>query len=333
MQVSSVPLSTILSAPLSSERTAAAVKYFETSVRVHDFITHRKPIRAVGWNCSGTKLVCGGIDNMVRVYNVDPRSGASNSIDLKGHVDSIEQAKFSPVSSDMLATAGYDTAVKLWDTRTNIKKNCIATINTRGDNLNMAWAADGRSVAVADRHNCIHVIETRKVSISHSKTFQSLEINQLTFGNRSDCLFMATNRGTIDVVKLPNFNTISSLQSHTATVYSVEMSPNGTLLASGGADATVLIREMTECTPISVMPRMESIIRSLSFSHDSYLLASGGEDPTIEISEAQSSAHLYSIHVDEEIGSLAFNPKDHVLAYSVENKNRPSVYLLSKLGG
>jgi WD40 repeat protein len=111
------------------------------------------------------------------------------------------------------------------------------------------------------------------------------------------------------------------------------MSPNHALLASGGAEACVLIREMTECTPISMMPRMESAIRSLSFSHDSFLLASAGEDTKIEISEAESSAHVHSIQLDAEVGSLSFSPKDHILAYSVENKNRPSVFLFSKITG
>jgi WD40 repeat protein len=48
----------------------------------------------------------------------------------------------------MVATASEDKTVKVWDTRTG---KPLSTINTGGQNINIAWSPDGNYIAVGNK--------------------------------------------------------------------------------------------------------------------------------------------------------------------------------------
>ncbi|VFQ90460.1 unnamed protein product [Cuscuta campestris] len=79
---------------------------------------HKKKVHSVAWNCIGTKLASGSVDQTARIWHIDPHGHAkAKDIELKGHTDSVDQLCWDPKHADLIATASLDKTVRLWDAR------------------------------------------------------------------------------------------------------------------------------------------------------------------------------------------------------------------------
>ncbi|XP_070674751.1 THO complex subunit 3 [Malus domestica] len=77
---------------------------------------HKKKVHSVAWNCTGTKLASGSVDQTARVLHIEPHGhGEAKDIELKGHTDSVDQLCWDPKHADLIATASGDKTVRLWE--------------------------------------------------------------------------------------------------------------------------------------------------------------------------------------------------------------------------
>lgn len=76
---------------------------------------------------------------------------------------------------------------------------------------------------------------------------------------------------------------LDNLEGHTQAVLAVAFSPDGKLLASGAADATVRLWDPERRTPVAALAGHTADVGSLAFSHDGRLLASAGYDQSVRL--------------------------------------------------
>ena len=119
---------------------------------------HKKKVHTVAWNCVGSKLASGSVDQCVRVWSLD-ETGRAVDAELRGHTDSVDQLRWCPTQADVLGTASGDKTVRIWDARMS---KCANAIETRGENINIRWSPDGQHIAVGDKEDNISLIEMRK---------------------------------------------------------------------------------------------------------------------------------------------------------------------------
>jgi WD40 repeat protein len=119
------------------------------------------------------------------------------------------------------------------------------------------------------------------------------------------------------------------IDDHDETVRAVALSPDGTLVATAGDDASVRIWDVATGNRSQRMPR-PAAIRSLAFSPDGAYLAVGGADGSLTLWDTatwESKATL------AEIGSaavvrIAFAPDGHALATVGYNQDSAQVWNL-----
>ena len=80
---------------------------------------------------------------------------------------------------------------------------------------------------------------------------------------------------------------IATLEGHTDGVVAVSFSPDGSLLASGSSDGTILLWDMRSRERVATLGHTDGVV-AVSFSPDGSLLASGSSDGTILLWDMRS---------------------------------------------
>lgn len=188
---------------------------------------------------------------------------------------------------------------------------------------NRALVAQETAVAERDRANA-------EAQISRSR---ELALAALHERNRLDAALL------ISLEALSNANTIEARRSlltgllanrnvetffHAAgPLRSVALSPDGSLLASGGEDRTITLWSMTSRQPVAVLTGHDDTVWDVAFSPDGARLASAGRDGTVrlwdvsECGDASCQVPTESLVLDEfegDVWSVAFSPDGERLA-------------------
>ncbi|RXM30517.1 F-box-like/WD repeat-containing protein TBL1XR1 [Acipenser ruthenus] len=154
---------------------------------------HKGPIFALKWNKKGNFILSAGVDkNEVNAIKWDPTGNLLASCsddmtlkiwsmkqdtcvhDLQAHNKEIYTIKWSPTgpgtnnpnASLMLASASFDSTVRLWDVDRGI---CIHTLTKHQEPVySVAFSPDGRYLASGSFDKCVHIWNTQTGALVHS---------------------------------------------------------------------------------------------------------------------------------------------------------------------
>ena len=91
------------------------------------------------------------------------------------------------------------------------------------------------------------------------------------------------NDGTIRLWDVATRQAIATLEGHQLQVFSLALSPDGTLLVSASRDGTVLLWDIATRQATALPKAYTDWIFSVAFSPDGTLLASGGRDALVRL--------------------------------------------------
>ena len=98
--------------------------------------------------------------------------------DFRGHSDAVDQLIWHPTDPDLLATASGDRTVRIWDYRS---AKSVTTVNTKGENINITWSPDGKTLAVGNKEDLISFIDVKSHKIIREEQFKVCEITSKNF--------------------------------------------------------------------------------------------------------------------------------------------------------
>ncbi|PWI20616.1 hypothetical protein DI272_22900 [Streptomyces sp. Act143] len=205
---------------------------------------------------------------------------------LLGHTGAVYLTSFSP-DGRILATAGYDRTVRLWDVSDPARPKPLGRPLTGHTSWvsGAVFSPDGRTLASASDDGTIRLWDVRQPSRPR-------------------------------LLGAP-------LTGHDGTIYLVAFSPDGRTLASAGDDRTVRLWNVTDPAHPAALGKpltgSTAAVRSVAFSPDGRTLAAGGDDDTIRLWDTAEprepkplggplTGHTGLIH------SVAFSPDGRTLA-------------------
>jgi WD40 repeat protein len=278
------------------------------------------PVTAIAVSPDGRRIVSGGLDATVRIWEADTGKALR---EFPGHITPVTSVAFSP-DGRWIASGGLDYKVRLWETDTG---ELLRELEGHMQAItSVAFGPEGKWIVSAslDRTLCIWKTATGDPLgpplSGHTESVTCVAVSP-------DGQWIASG-GRDSRVRLREAATgqkLGELGMHTQWITSVAFSPDSQMVVSGGQDATVRLWDRHTGDLLNTLNGHEDAVTSIAFSSDGRQVISAGEDKTIRLWEADTGKALGKPligHSDMIVGAAFFPDRRRIVSASRDSTVR-----------
>jgi WD40 repeat protein len=211
---------------------------------------HLSGVASLGYSPDGKRIVTGGGDRLVKVWNLDSEKKAlALASELRGHTQPLSSVSYSP-DGKYIASAGGDMVVRLWNASTLLELRAL-----RGHTewvASVAFSNDSKALISAGVDKTVRMWElTQEETVS--SIGHTLPIRAVAIDKSGKWLASGSDDRTIKIWNLESGYLESTLSGHADEVTAVAFDPKEDRLTSGSKDSKILTWDLKGKKVISTL--------------------------------------------------------------------------------
>ncbi len=230
-------------------------------------------VRAMAISPDGKWLALGGYGGKIFLWDLVQRVPTRV---MDAHEQEVRALSFSP-EGKLLVSASLDQTVRVWDVASGRQLRSIksaAALNT------IAFAGPERLVT-GNRAGMLELFSVENGA--RQDTIQAHSDWIMEVAVAKDVLVSVGADRTISLRNARDGLAIATLRTRAGRVLSVDVSPDGQMVATGSEDRTVRLWSVQSHTELAKLDGHEAAVRSVRFAPDGRFVASGSDDGTIRL--------------------------------------------------
>lgn len=290
-----------------------------------------KEIHCLAFDASGKRLVGGGVDRTVVVWDV---GGIRQSLPLKGHRGDVDFCAFSP-DERLVVTGSRDSTFRLWGVDSGNLQWDLPTPEKYIDRIHefsyepqAVFTSDGKLLVtktsgdrmVLGKPALVWDIQTGPPPMYEFTHEMMAAIWDITVTPDDSKMITTSYDQTAKLWDLRTGKEVQTFKGHSQPVLRALIADNGQLLVTASADGEVRVFQISTGRVVHHWRVPEGLI-NIKLSHNKRFLALGSnpkdKDTFIEIWDPLVGARLATIHLPSEtlspLDGLAFSPDDRAL--------------------
>ncbi|KAI9005510.1 WD40-repeat-containing domain protein [Phycomyces nitens] len=221
----------------SADFTAKVWDTFSGEI-LHSF-SHEHIVRAVDFSKDGTKIVTGGKEQRLRIF--DLYRPDAPPLEAEGHTGLIKAVVWDEKTHSVMS-AGEDSTIRIWDLRTMREtakiecENPVSTMTMSNDEEYVMWAA-GNTANFLRTDGRPEDVKTYKTEKKLSSVSLHPDHTKFVAGSDADLW--------VRIYGFENGEELEVYKGHHGPIHTVSYSPDGDMYATGSEDGTIRLWQTT----------------------------------------------------------------------------------------
>jgi WD40 repeat protein len=275
---------------------------------------HQQAVEAVAFTSDGMSLATASRDHSVKIW--DTVTGKKTAT-LQGHVDAVNDVAFDPTDKSVLATAGLDGRVLLWEGTKEVE---LGKHEWQASHL--AFSPDGSRIASGGSNGDAFIWGVKakgKIATLHDPNFggilkaHGMAIWRIAFSPKGDFVLTCSEDKTAKIWRASDGHLVCSFNEHAGIVTDGQFNPqDGRTVVTASLDNTAKIWEVSSGKLLQNLTGHTQPVIAAIFDHTGTLIATASWDGTTRIWQKNQGEGLFkevlTLTSSGQVSSVDFSP-------------------------